>query len=106
MAFYLIYRFEYTGEMEENVRPNFGLYQEWLHWKTCTTGNRENRLEGVGPRTYGQACSKLFKHLGINSDGKFAHYGRKFGPFVLEKEEVRSDEIRRLGMSFLRILAV
>jgi hypothetical protein len=98
LGFYLLYRFDKSGEMEDAHRPNFGKNKEWYDIKILTEGTRNNTKKELQRRTYIDPIRKIFKQLKIYSS-HFGHWGRVNAPTKLEFEEVSPEYIRILGES-------
>ena len=64
-AFYLLYCFAVTGEIDDGRRPNFCNNKEWFNKKIL--GTVSNQDVSIQKRTYCDQLSKLFKRLRILS---------------------------------------
>jgi hypothetical protein len=95
-AFYLLFRFHKSGEMDDGVRPNFANNKEWYDVKILTDGTQKEPTKMLQKRTYTEPIRKVFKQLQIVSS-HFGHWGRVSGPVELEFEEVSPEYIRILG---------
>jgi hypothetical protein len=95
-AFYLLFRFHKSGEMEDGVRPNFAENKEWYDIKILTDGTQTETKKHLQKRTYTEPIRKVFKGLQIVSS-HFGHWGRVSGPVELEFEEVSPEYIQILG---------
>jgi hypothetical protein len=95
-GFYLLFRFQKSGEMEDHCRPNFGKNKEWYDIKILTDGTRNNLTKEIQKRTYVDPIRKVFKQLQMVSS-HFGHWGRVNAPCELEFEEVSPEYIRILG---------
>jgi hypothetical protein len=104
-AFYLLFRFHKSGEMDDGVRPNFANNKEWYDVKILTDGTQKEPTKMLQKRTYTEPIRKVFKQLQIVSS-HFGHWGRVSGPVELEFEEVSPEYIRILGEYRCRLILV
>jgi hypothetical protein len=95
-AFYLLFRFHKSGEMDDDCRPNFAESKEWYDIKILTDGTKKETKKELQKRTYTIPIKEVFKDLQIVSS-HFGHWGRVSGPVELEFEEVSPEYIRILG---------
>ena len=94
LAFYLIYRFHRSGEMDPP--PDFTSNPAWFDIKLLTNGHSRGNTEPIANGTYGDMIREILKELGIASK-HYVHIGRVLGPIQLELQEVSAEEIRVLG---------
>jgi hypothetical protein len=96
-AFYLLFRFSVSGEMDDDNRPDFSINEEWFDVKILSDGSLDNK-KVMNSRSYTEPLRKVFDKLGIIAS-HFGHFGRVVGPVKLEFEEVPTELIRILGKS-------
>ena len=97
-AFYVLLRFETSGEMDDEHRPDFTTNKEWMDIKILTDGTRANNKKKMGQRTYVDMVRKVFRSLRLISS-HFGHWGRVNAPVELEFMDIGADFIRLLGKS-------
>ena len=96
-AFYLLFRFAVSGEMDDGNRPDFTKNEQWFDIKILSDGSRDN-CKVMNARSYTDPLRKIFQLLGIITS-HYGHFGRVVGPVKLEFEEVAAELIRILGES-------
>ena len=94
LAFYLLYRFFVTGEMDEP--PDFTSNTAWFDIKLLVDSQANDFTKAVKNTTYADAMKAVLKDLEIPSD-HYLHFGRVMGAIDLERLERESDEVRQLG---------
>lgn len=96
-AMYLYYRFECTGEME-NDSINWTDNNTWFKRKLLvqSTVTMEDLEEPMSIRTYADAMKAILLLLGMGAAWQ-AHFGRKVGPILMEFMEVPKGVIDSMG---------
>jgi hypothetical protein len=103
-AFYLLFRFAVSGEMDDGNRPDFTKNEQWFDIKILSDGSRDN-CKVMNARSYTDPLRKIFQLLGIITS-HYGHFGRVVGPVKLEFEEVAAELIRILGESAVCLLSL
>jgi hypothetical protein len=95
-AFYLLFRFQKSGEFDDGKRPDLSKNDKWFDIKILTDGTTGGTTKMLQKRTYTESIKKIFKKLQIVA-AHLGHWGRVSGPVELEFEEVSPEYIRILG---------
>jgi len=98
MAMYLMLRFTITTEFQADGF-DWTKNELWFRNKLVIDPYGTNSKDPTKPMsstTYGNAVRKAFENLGMVASHQI-HIGRIMGAKLLDKEEIPSDEIRRVG---------
>ena len=98
LSFYLANRFSNTKEFEDFTLDDWKDNSKWFDVKLLvdTTRPELDKCRSMKNDTYAKAIKTVLEALGIKSS-HWVHLGRVTGPKILEMQEMRPDEIRRLG---------
>ena len=96
LGLYLLYRFDYSGEMEDGKRPDFTDNSSWFDIKILTDGSDANNRKEMRKRSYTDKIKECFHALLIFACA-FGHWGRISAPPKMELEELPQDMIRAMG---------
>lgn len=93
LGFYLMLRFELSGELEE---MDFTENSKWFDIKLLVDRNVTDNVSAVKDTYYAAAIKEKAESIGANPN-HFIHFGRDVQPAMLEAEELPSPEIKELG---------
>jgi len=99
MSMYLMLRFGVTREFHDFDDKGFDWTNNelWFRNKLVIHPNgSRDPTKVMAPTTYSKAMKQVFKNLGMKY-GHLTHLGRNLGAKLLDKDEIPSDEIRKLG---------
>lgn len=97
LSMYLMYRFDYSGEMEDCRRPDFLDNSAWFDIKLLTDGTCNNTKE-MGTPSYTNVMAGCFKSLAIFSNW-LSHWGRHYASAAMEMMDCPEPQQERLGKS-------
>lgn len=96
LGLYLLFRFEYSGEMDDCRRPNFLDNSDWFSIKLLTDGSRHNKEKVMKPRAYTDIMANCFKSLSIFTSW-LCHWGRHYASAAMEMMECPDSQQERIG---------
>lgn len=94
LAFYLLYRFQCTGEM--SPPPDFTDNSTWFDIKLLVDCTSSSNSKAMNSNIYARAIKEVLKELGIFTN-HYLHIGRVLGPILAEFNEAPSGDIQCLG---------
>jgi hypothetical protein len=99
LALYLLFRFDYSGEMDEGHRPDFLDNSAWFNIKLLTDGSRNRMETRMQPRSYTDVMKMCFKNLSIFTHW-LSHWGRHYASAEMEMMDCPDTQQERLGKWF------
>jgi len=95
LAFYLFYRFAYSGEMSDSCRPDFSENKAWFDVKLLSDGSL-NHSKCMKPRTFTDVIKKCFAECHIFASW-VGHWGRHCANAKMETMDVPDVQQMRMG---------
>ena len=95
-AFYLLFRFHVSGEMNDENRPDFRENSSWFDIKILSEGKVANYKKEMSRKSYTKVVKGVLHDLRLVSS-HYGHWGRVNAPAELEFAELSPELIRILG---------
>jgi len=96
LAFYLMYRFDCTGEFKDMTINDWLDNSKWFDIKLLVDINTHDNTKEMQNDGYSDHIKRVLKLLALSCD-KLCHLGRNLGSKILDLLEEESEEIRRMG---------